>query len=59
MGMGPMPIDPGPDLVCRMAARSFAQARVQYMKDLASGKNKGAATMAWVKTMAAAHANGC
>lgn len=23
--MGPMPIDPGPDLVCRMAARSFAQ----------------------------------
>jgi hypothetical protein len=25
--MGPMPIDPGPDLVCRMAARSFAQVR--------------------------------
>jgi hypothetical protein len=25
MGMGPMPIDPGPDLVCRMAADSFAQ----------------------------------
>ena len=24
-GIGPMPIDPGPDLVCRMAARSFAQ----------------------------------
>jgi hypothetical protein len=105
--MGPMPIDPGPDLVCRMAARSFAQvvcapharavqmlawvagcgceevryrtglrctallnmrrataavcaqARVMYMKDLKSGKNKGAATMAWMKTLAAAHSNGC
>eukprot|EP00961_Rhodomonas_salina_P093847 1262549-Rhodomonas_salina.1 len=37
-GMGPMPIDPGPDLVCRMAAKSFAQARVSFDKDL----NKGA-----------------
>jgi hypothetical protein len=35
------------------------QARVQYMKDLKSGKNKGAATMAWMKTLAAAHSNGC
>jgi hypothetical protein len=35
------------------------QARVQYMKDLKSGKNKGAATMAWVRTLAAAHSNGC
>lgn len=25
MGMGPAPIDPGPDLVCRMAANSIAQ----------------------------------
>jgi hypothetical protein len=137
-GIGPMPLDPGPDIVCRMAARSFAQvcvreicererlvesgcvyvcvcdcvcdcvcvvcghiyiayepvficicvayaegkfvcirlcscfcsladyyflffcqARVQYMKDLKSGKNKGMATMAWVRTLAAAHSNGC
>ncbi len=35
------------------------QARVQYQKDLASGKNTGMATMAWARTMAAAHANGC
>lgn len=28
MGMGPPPIDPGPDLVCRMAADSLAQVRI-------------------------------
>ena len=28
--MGPMPIDPGPDLVCRMAARSFAQVAARW-----------------------------
>ena len=59
MGMGPAPIDPGPDLVCRMAANSLAQARVQYDKDINSGKHKGMATMAWIRTMAAAHNNGC
>ena len=47
-------------LKVRRAARVVcAQARVQYMKDLKSGKNKGAATMAWVRTLAAAHSNGC
>mmetsp|Transcript_20177 Transcript_20177/g.39173 ORF Transcript_20177/g.39173 Transcript_20177/m.39173 type:complete len:82 (+) Transcript_20177:66-311(+) len=59
MGMGPAPIDPGPDLVCRMAAKSFAQARVQYAKDLKSHKHTGMATMAWAKTMAMAYSNGC
>eukprot|EP00291_Cryptomonas_curvata_P020352 CAMPEP_0172178230 /NCGR_PEP_ID=MMETSP1050-20130122/15904_1 /TAXON_ID=233186 /ORGANISM="Cryptomonas curvata, Strain CCAP979/52" /LENGTH=94 /DNA_ID=CAMNT_0012850893 /DNA_START=492 /DNA_END=777 /DNA_ORIENTATION=- len=56
MLLAPAPIDPGPDLVCRMAARSFAQARVQFDKDLNSGKHRGMATMAWMKTMAAANA---
>lgn len=58
-GMGPMPIDPGPDLVCRMAAKSFAQARVSFDKDLNKGAHPGMAAMAWMKTMAQAHANGC
>jgi len=37
----------------------MVQARVMYMKDLKSGHNKGMATMAWVRTLAAAHSNGC
>ena len=36
MGMGPMPIDPGPDLVCRMAADSFAQVKDVHIRNLHS-----------------------
>ena len=45
------------DIVLKIA--NAPQARVQYLKDLKSGKNKGMATMAWMQTLAAAHSNGC
>ncbi|EKX55135.1 hypothetical protein GUITHDRAFT_149710 [Guillardia theta CCMP2712] len=39
-GIGPMPINPGPDLVCRMAARSFAQVKPRSMLICLSGNEE-------------------
>ena len=49
-GIGPAPIDPGPDLVCRMAARSFAQVVIRLLQAVRNTKYGDTHYCIWKQT---------